>query len=1675
MSRNLVAAAIAALVVGLGGGFLLAKGLDGTLAAHGAASHGVSIWSMFGHPRAANAPRAGEQKPTGFAIWKTSLDTSGADPLACVEMSKPLDAAKSFGDFVLVSPDLGHPPAVSVRNGDTLCVAGVGFTDRQITLLKGLPAQDGDTLADNVDATFTTGDKPPYVGFSGDGVILPREDSDGVGIETINVSKLHIEVWRVVDRNLVRKSISAPDPTPEGQDAGDYGDDSPDDEGQMVWKGDIDVKGDPSQRLTTVFPLGAVLKEMKPGGYVIKARDASGGRDLAADDESEGTSPAQARRWVMFTDMALISYTGDNAMDVVVRSLKTAQVMPNIPVSLVATDGEDLATTRTDASGRATFAHALLDGSGSMEPKMVMAYGDQGDLAVLDLSQSPIDLSKQGTGGSLPGQAPADLLEGRAAGPVVDGYLYADRGIYRPGETVRLTALVRDPQAKAVSDRKGAIVIDRPSGSEFKRYPFASAPGGAVETDIVLPSTAPRGHWTAQLVMDGVKDPAGNADFEVQDFAPQRLAVTADGQAAVPVAGTETRKIDVAAKFLYGAIGAGLQTQGDARLRQDPDPFPAFPDYQWGDDTSPFDEQEVDLGTTVTDGTGHATLELGGDKVGDTVDPVLALVTASVFEPGGRPVKESVSLKMRPLPLYLGVKVIEGDAIGEQAPPVTLDLIGVNGAGQRIAAPGVAYKLITENWSYDWFQQDGSWQWKRTSRDVVVMQGTVDVGAGGSTRLPTKRLGWGDYRLELTGPDGAKTVTRFSAGWGAPADNTQAPDVVRVSPTAKTYRQGDTVEIAVKAPYAGQAQVAVATDRLIDFKTFNVPAGGGTVSLKTSADWGGGAYVLVTVIQPRDPVQTPLPRRALGLVYVPLDPGGRKLTVDIGTPDKIDSKAPVVVPLQVNGLGFGQSAHVTVAAVDEGILRLTNAPSPDPVAWYFGKRAFSVDYRDDYGRLLNPNLGAPANVNFGGDELGGEGLTVTPIKTVALWSGIVTTDAGGHATVTLPAADFNGQVRIMAVAWTDTQVGSGAKDMTIRQPVVADLDLPRFLSPGDTADATLELQNMEGQPGAYQAVLRAAGGIVATFEKVYQLIVGQRIADHIPFNAPSHTGVGSVGFTLTGPGFTTSKDYPIETRLGWGAITRETTQVQQPGEVYTPEPELVSGMAAGGSGTLQVQVSYSPFKGFDPGPIAVSLYGYPYGCTEQIVSTAFPLLYAQQMSTDPKLKVAPAELNAAVGQLLDRQAADGSFGLWSVGDAEADPWLGAYAVDFLLEAKAAGAAVPQSAIDSALNAMRLVSRPDSDSSVGYMMAYPDWWGANPDASKAATERMRSRASAYALYDLAKGGRGDLARLRWWHDVQMANERSPLAMAQVGAGLAMMGDQSRARDAFQHAAAALGYKRPLLQIGPIVFVDEDDWYQSPLRDLAGVIALALEANQTDIAQGLEGRLAGQVQDPDQLNTQEKAQLLRAAHYMLVAAGPIQVQASGPVTAMPAAGLTPRWAVSGRLLDTRFTNAGTRPLWRTVTVRGTPIEPPGAEGHGLAVQTTFYSFTGGAVDLSQVKQGDRIIVRIAGGSQQGRTVALGINDPLPAGFEIETVLGPDDTDKGPFKFLGTLTDPKVQESRDDRYVAALDLAGNKTFALAYVARAVTPGSFYLPGAQIEDMYHAGINARSAGGHIQIAPGS
>jgi len=1397
--------------------------------------------------------------------------------------------------------------------------------------------------------------------------------------------------------------------------------------------------------VTTVFALGAALRELRPGAYVIKVHDASPSAGQRGNAEND--SVASAYRWILYTDMALQSFSGATGLDVVVRSLRTARPMTNVALTLIAENNEELARTRTDSNGHVHFDQALVNGTGPSRARYVMAYGAQGDFAALDLQRPGLDLSDRG-------------VDGRRTPGDVDAYLYTERGIYRPGERVRLIGLIRDQVGRAITDRPSTLVVYRPNGTEWRRIRMTEAvDAGAIAKNIDLDRNSPRGVWRAEILVDGQDAVAGDVSWSVEDFVPQRLRVAIEASEAVLRRG-QSRPINVQADFLYGAPGSGLAVEAEGRLMVDPNPFPDFTGYTFGRADESFDERMFQLPGTVTDGEGAAQLLMQLQDVPDTTLPLRARMIASVADPGGRLVRESFTVPVRTNDVYLGLAPQFENRRAGAGERVAYDVIAVNADGRRVAVRGVQWQLVREDWSYDWYLDGGNWRWRRTGRDIPVDGATVDIAANQPLRISKDGLRSGSYRLVIRGA-GTESSQRFGVGWGGPADDDQTPDMVSVVAPTEPVRPNGRARVQIRPPYPGEAQIVVATDRVIETRTVRVSAEGTTVDLPVSAEWGSGAYVLVTVMTPRDPVNLPVPRRAVGVAYVPVDMGSRTLEVIAGEGLRnVRPRTRIEVPVQVRNAAVGERVHVAIAMVDEGILNITKYDSPNPVDYFFGRRALGVDIRDDYGRLLNPNLGAPATPRQGGDSLGGEGLTVVPTRTVSIFSDIVEV-RGGRAVIPVDVPDFNGTLRLMAVAWSNNSLGQDAEQIIVRDPVVAELILPRFIAPGDQAQGTLNIDNVEGPPGAYTVTI--SGDAVARIQaqpRRFQLNRSQRQTALIPIGG-GPLGVGEITLRLEGPsGFTpVERTYPIQSRAPFLPITITRMEPQATGVSWRAPADALASFQP----SANAMISFSNLAGMDPAPILDELYRYPYGCSEQLVSVAMPLLYYNVLAAEANRTADPRirrRVQEAVTQLLDRQAPDGSFGLWSAGDGHASPWLGVYITDFLSRAQRQGYAIPRQSMQQAYSALRRIARLNDFGSVRYEWDVYRWPGSNDT-----TELLRSRSAAYALYVLAKAGEADIGQLRYYHDNRLRNEPSPLARAQIGAALAHMGDRARSRNAFRLAEQALGYRN----IG--------DWYQSPLRDTAGVLALAAEAGDTAFVGRLRQRLERDAPDANRLMTQEQAQLLLAANALLERAGPVDVSLNGERMAERRIIVDAQRLAAGLV----FRNNARGTVWRTLQTSGAPREAPPAMQAGYTIEKRVYRLDGSAADLGSIRQGDRVVIVVSGQPEGARNYPTVLVDLLPAGLEIETLLRPEDgaggtqwdgsVRNGPFAWVGSISYAQVQESRDDRFVASANLSGS--YRYAYIARAVSPGRYTMPAAQVEDMYRPGVMARTETGVISIAP--
>ncbi|MAL11021.1 MAG: alpha-2-macroglobulin [Maricaulis sp.] len=1583
--------------------------------------------------RAADAPRAEAEISTRFEYLRYRVNVEDATPSLCLVFSGPLDPERDYAPFLRIDPET--PLALSV-NGQTLCLGGVDFgTSYDVTLREGLPAEDGRTLAFDQTTTLEFGDRPAYVGFSGGGVILPRIEADGIPIETVNVDSVAISVFQITDRALAFRSISQGFTAGEGEYDWLYGEESPDGVARLIWEGEMDTGGNINAPNVTVMPLASTIGDLRPGAYFMRVTD-------AGVDEDE-RQPARAARWFVITDLALTGYTGSDGIDVTVRSLQTARPQDDVRIELVARSNEILATRTTANDGRVSFDGPIINGSGDTAPRMVFAYGPQGDFAVLDLDRSPVDLSEDAVGGR-------DAPEG------ADAFLYLDRGIYRPGETVHMTGLIRDSEARAISDRPGSVIVYAPNGIENQRFRFETAPeAGAVQFDFDVPRAAARGIWRMALDVDGL-GVVGRVSFSVEDFVPQRIALEIETDSETPVLAGETRAIEADVRFLYGAPGAGLPVEGEVRIEADFNPFPAYSDYSFGRHDEDFRERTFDLTESIADGSGHATLLVDPDGEGDEASRPLRLrAVVRAIEPGGRPVADDVRIPYRPRERYLGLDP-QFENRSQRDQTASFGVIALDALGTPVTT-AVEWRLIRIDYRYDWYREDnGPWRWRRTRNVVTIEDGVQQVGPEGAS-IETPPLDWGSYQLIVTDPlTGVESSDAFWVGWGSqPVDGVEAPDRVSIATPDSGVRSGRQAEITILAPYAGIAEVVVATDRVIESRTVDVGQEGARVSLPVTADWGAGAYVMVTVYTPRDPVAQPRPRRAVGVAYIPVDVADRTLDLTLDTPEVVRPRQPLTVTVEAEG--NVREAYLTLAAVDEGILLLTRFQSPDPVEHFFGRKRLAVDMYDDYGRLLDPNQGAAAEVRSGGDQIGGAGLTVVPTRTVALFQGPVRFNGNGRAEIELDIPDFNGELRLMAVAWTPSGLGSASQPLTVRDEVPSELILPRFLAPDDTAFGTATLDNVEGEAGTYTVTIDAGAGLSVT-EPEFPLELSTAERRDAPVEiAAGETGVTTIGITVAGPDFAVQRSYPIQVRSAFLPVSRVNRTRVMDGANYSPDPNVLDGFVDG-SGSVQVSFSALPM---DAAALYESLSRYPYGCTEQQVSRAMPLLYADQMAalggveSDSEIRRRVAD---AVETILNRQSADGAIGQWRMGDRNANPWLGAYAVDFLARAREQGYAVPDAALDRAYTVLDGVSRLELWRASGYetQVRRGPWQYDTQD-------RLNHRSAAYALYVLARAGRVDRAQLRYMHDRLLTEIESPMARAHIGAGLAMIGDQARSRSAFNAAVEALGYN------------NAGDWYQTPRRDIAGVLALAAEAGNDDIVTALTERVATDLPEPDRLTTQEKAFLLLAARALVGDTTEVNVPVDGDAE-MVTANRTYRLDAAQLAGTPVFTNRTGNPVWMTQIARGAPIDAPPAVSENLRVSKMVLTPTGATADLANVTQGDRFIVAITVTGTEQRRAPIVIADLLPAGFEIEAVLEPQDGgSNGVYSFLGDLASANIAEARDDRFVAAIDLYERRGYRLAYVVRAVTPGDFVIPGANAEDMYRMDVFARSEAGRVTIRPRS
>jgi uncharacterized protein YfaS (alpha-2-macroglobulin family) len=1552
----------------------------------------------------------------GFRILDYSVDADAASPRACFQFSEDLPGKRTdFSPFVALEGN--DKPAITTEEKQ-LCVEGLHHGERySITLRAGLPSTVREALQKSAEYNIYVRDRSPYVRFSGKAYVLPRAGQRGIPVVSVNTSSVKVQIHRIGDRNLIETVLGSDfQRNIYGYERGRL----ENEKGQLAWKGELKIDSVLNADVTTAFPIDQAIGDLQPGVYVMTAEPDT----RARDDENYGQLATQ---WFIVSDLGLTAFSGNDGINVFLNSLATTEAKAGIEIRLIARNNEVLAVRTTDAQGFARFESGLARGEGGLSPAMLIADG-KGDYAFLSLKGPAFDLTDRG-------------VAGRAVTAGLDAFVYAERGVYRTGETVHLTTLLRDAQGLAVTGVPVTLVVDRPDGVEYRRTVVQDQGLGGRSLSFPMITAAPTGTYRVRAYTDPKGTAVGSASFLVEDYVPDRMEF--DLASPTGKLSKETpAEVTVDGRFLYGAPASNLDLEGEMKIKA-ADARPGFAGYQFGAND---DEDEVKTEQTSledlpqTDDNGKAKFTVTLDKVPVTSRPLEAEVTVRLVESGGRAVERNLTIPIMPSATMIGVKpLFSGKSLGD-GESAGFDVIVASPDGKQLAASGLRYELLKIERRYQYYRRDGRWEYEPVKSTRRMTDGRIDVAADkpGRIALPVT---WGRYRLDVASDDRSipPTSVTFDAGFYSDA-SADTPDLLEIALDKAEYAAGDTMTVAVTARSAGKITLNVVGEKLLATTTTDVQAGTAKIPLTVGRDWGTGAYVVATLRRPLDEAASRMPGRAIGLQWFSVDRKARTLAFEMPLPSLMRPNGPLRVPVKLSGLDTGEEARLVVAAVDVGILNLTNYKPPAPDDYYLGQRRLSAELRDLYGQLLDGMQGTRGTIRTGGDAAGATLAGTPPTQPpLALYSGIVTVKSDGWAEVLFDIPAFSGTVRVMAVAWSKNKVGKASGDVTVRDPVVLTATLPRFLLTGDRGTIRLDLDNVEGPAGDYAINVQADGPLqVGQAAQTIKLAGKQRTGVSLPISANA-VGIGNVGVRIAGPnGFEIQRSYTLAAKPSTQILTRRTVRPIARNESISISSDLFADLVPGTGG---VQLSVGPSTALDVAALLKALDRYPFGCSEQTTSRALPLLYVNELASESHLSLDAAiddRIKGAVERLLARQGSNGSFGLWGPGGG--DMWLDAYVTDFLTRARERNFAVPDVAFRLALDNLRNhVAQSDPAKNGGSDLAY-------------------------VYYVLARNGAAPLGDLRYLADTRLDALKTPISKAQLAAALGMLGDKTRAERVYGAALDDIA-PQPKLEFG------RTD-YGSALRDASAFVALASEGNapRASILKAVE-RIEAARALSSYTSTQENAWMVLAARALARDTANMALDVAGETRRGPLYRSFRASDLAGG--PVRVTNNGDAGVQAVVSVIGAPLTPEPAADKGFSIQRLYYTLDGEPAEINKVKQNERfaVVLKITEGQPTfGRII---VADYLPAGFEIDNPRLVSSGDTGTLSWIEDAKDPTHSEFRDDRFTAAFDRAsGDKAvFTVAYVVRAVSPGKYVLPQAYVEDMYRPDRFGRTGVGSVEI----
>lgn len=1566
--------------------------------------------------------------PYVLTIFGAEAEHDGSEGVIRVNTSQQM-GNESIRSYISFQPAVDF----SIENTETGFVIRSDKFDQEksytLSIRKGLRGRLGGLLSEEYSTSVAFGQLEAGINFTNSkAVYLSRQGGRNLEVRITNVPKVKVVISKIYESNLLMAQRYGyyPQETRNSQPMYDeeyggyddyYGSDAM--LGDVIYEKEIDTRSLPKSaggRLLNLSSFEDRLPDFK-GIYHIMIRSSE---DYWVRDS----------RFISVSDLGIIAKEGEDKIVVFVNSIKTAQAMSGVNVAVYANNNQLIGTGAANAEGVAEIAYTKKEFSG-FKPAMIIAKTAE-DFNYLPFQNTRVNTSRFDVGGK------------RNNSSGLDAFVYAERDIYRPGEKINFSVIVRDRQWNAPGQLPLKFRFLMPNGKELKAFRKTLNDQGSTEASIDLATSVITGSYTLEVYTAADVLLAAER-FSVEEFVPDRIRVNSklSSNSARP---GESVTLSVNAMNFFGPPAANRNYETEIQVRQRPFSPEKFSQYNFSlANQQYFGDKVVEEGKT--DAEGNASFSYKVPDAYQDKGKLQATFYTTVFDETGRPVSRAVSADIFTQDVFFGVQQ-DWYYYYPLNQAVKFPLVAVNKEGD--ATNATAKVVVIKHEYRTVLARSGSYFRYESQRDDKVMTES-QLAVGSNTVFSYIPRSPGDYELRIYRPGSNAYVSRsfYSYGsWGGDNNSFEVNNEgnIEISLEKKSYFAGESVKALFKTPFSGRMLVTVETDHIISYQYVEVSNKTASLDLKLTGEHVPNAYITATLIKPHELSDIPL-TVAHGFQNVKVEEKSRKIEVAITAGKSVRSRTKQKIKVKAE-----PGSMVTLAAVDNGVLQVSDFKTPDPYGYFYQKKALAVTAFDLYPLLF-------AEVRARLSSTGGDGeldmakrvnpMPAKRIKVVSYWSGIRKANGSGEAEFEVEIPAFSGEIRMMAVSYKGNSFGAGESVMTVADPIVISSALPRFLSPGDTVTMPVTLSNTTDKAGTVSATLKTEGAVKVFGGATQNLSIPAKSEARAVFQLVANTsiGVGQVQVQVNGLGekFEEANEISVrppstlQKRTGSGVIAGGSAQ-----KINMPLQDFMEG-----SSSYNLVVSRSPL--LEWGDQLRYLVQYPYGCTEQTISAAFPQLYygdiadLMQLNSQNKQN-ANTNVLEAIRKIKMRQLYSGAVTLWDGTDRE-DWWSTVYAAHFLLEARKAGFDVDNSLLETMLGYLnyRLKNR----ELISYYY--------NRDQNK----KIAPKEVAYSLYVLALAGRSNVASMNYYK-----GNTGVLALD--------------SRYLLAAAYAVAGDKRSFAGMLPAAFEGEvsvpqtGGSFYSDVRDEAIALNTLLEVDPGNSqVPVMIKHVSEKLKTRRWLSTQERAfaflALGKNARAAKASSATAEIKVDGKVVAKVENG---QWrgdqsALKGSSIEISTKgNGALYYYWQAEGISATGEYQE--EDSYIKVRKKFYDRYGSPITGNSFRQNELVIIGITLERSFNTPIDnIVITDLLPAGFEIEN---PRTKEIPGMDWIRDAYTPVALDVRDDRIHFFVDAYNNRQ-TYYYAVRAVSPGQYKMGPVSADAMYNGEYHSYNGGGIIRI----